>query len=94
MPSPTVRIDVPREVVEREVMFELMALRDENLLRTLGEEERQRLGENPAGRLAFLTADEIAAAGSITYGVGCKGTPAFSNGATCKILKIPVPGRT
>jgi hypothetical protein len=90
----TVNLPIPREVVEREVLAELAALRDEQLLRSLPEEVRCRLGDNPAGRVVWLSTEEFAKVGSVTNGVGCHGTTAFSHGVTCKILKIPAPKPT
>ncbi len=84
----TVDVPVPREVVEREVLFELQAFRDERLLRTLTEEQRCRLGENPVGRIIQMPTAELAVIGSITNGVGCRGTSGFTHGVTCKILTV------
>ena len=88
---PTVQVEVPRELVEREIIFEVMALRDERLLRTLSEEERRKLGENPAGQAVYLTVEQAARLGSITQGIWCKGTSAFTNGVTCKLTALRTP---
>ena len=84
-------VPMSREAVEREIMLELMAFRDERLLRSLTEEQRQRLGENPAGQIMHLSTAQIARRGSFSSGVGCHGTPTFSYGITCKVLRIPPP---
>lgn len=85
----TVKVSVPREVIEREVIVELMALRDERVLRTLSEEQRQQLGENPVGRVAHLTTVQFAQLGSFTNGFFCKGTPGITKGVICKGLATP-----
>lgn len=78
----------PPEVVEREVIAEVAAFRDERLLKTLSAEQRKRIGDNPVGPLVRLRTADFAVIGSITDGVGCQGTTAFTEGVTCKILKV------
>jgi hypothetical protein len=85
-----VMVPIPRELIERDFMFELMALSDERLLSKLSEEDRQRLGDNPAGELAYLTTDEIAQIGSFSHGVLHHGTPSYTQGVVCKIFSLTI----
>jgi hypothetical protein len=87
----TVCVPFPREVVERELICDLLALRDERVLARLSEEDRRRLGDDPVAGLPYLTTEEVAGIGSVTNGTFCHGTPSFSKGVTCKIFKISEP---
>jgi len=81
----------PRELVEREFMMDLMALRDERVRAGLPAEVLERLGDDPVAGIPFLTTRELAGMGSISNGTFCHGIKSFSAGVICKILKIPNP---
>lgn len=88
--SEFVTIKIPRAALQKDIEAEIEAFRDEKNLRKLTAEEREALGDNPAGMIQKLTFADFNKAGctaTFSNGVGCKGTPAFTGGITCCVIK-------
>ena len=91
----TDQISIPfsRSAAERIVLMELMAMRDESNLRRIDPKDREKFTDEAIGKIMQLDTQEIVAqasairpTGSFSNGVGCGGTPNFSNGVTCKLV--------
>jgi hypothetical protein len=88
-----VLVPYSRAAAEREILLDIMAMRDESSLCRIDPEERKMFTDEAIGKLLQLDTQEIvtqAAAirptASFSQGVGCGGTPNFSQGITCKII--------
>lgn len=71
-----------------EFMLELMALRDEKVLRSLSEEDRRKITEATLGQILYVELDEAAAMSSNTKGFWCNGPKGYTFGVVCKKLKL------
>ncbi len=80
------------EQVERELMLELMALRDERVMDQLSEETRRKITEATLGQVLYTDLDAASLANSVTQGFLCSGLKCFTGGVICKKLSIPKPG--
>ncbi|MCB0594478.1 MAG: hypothetical protein H6557_13045 [Lewinellaceae bacterium] len=92
--SPSVSVAVSREVFEREIMCDIMALRDPRYQKMLHKELELNEEEikflecgNPVGEILQIPTVDLAELGSSSSGVGCRGTQAFSYGVTCKAIR-------
>ena len=82
-----------RAAAEREILMDLMAMRDESYLCRLDPKDREMITNEAIGVIMQLDAQQIVAqaaavrpTGSFSEGVGCQGTPGFTNGITCKLI--------
>ena len=90
----TIMVPMPRADVEREILADVLAMRDERNLAALCPEDRKLFTEEAIGSVARLSTEEIVfeavalgGGGSFSNGFWCKGLPGFSQGVTCKIIK-------
>jgi hypothetical protein len=82
-------VPMSRSALEREIIADVMALRDERLLSQLSEKERKELGDNPAGEIMYASTEEVVRGlrDSFSNGFWCRGTPGFTQGITCKAIR-------
>jgi|LakWasMeta3_LOW4_FD_contig_101_188407_length_694_multi_7_in_0_out_0_1 hypothetical protein len=90
----TVMIPFSRAQAEREIIADLMSLRDERNLSCLSPEERKIFTEEAIGAVAILSTEEIIS-GAVLAGPGasfsdgfwCKGAPGITRGVLCKVIR-------